>query len=300
MRRTSWQLSFLVILLLWFVLGGDYGANSSVVAGQRLDIVLVPEKNIYEQRQRYGVIAGYLSKHLGMDVRITIMPTYGKVCDAFLNGEADVGFFGSFSYVLTRAKAGVEPIARPVWLDGSSTYSGYIFVRKDSGIRSVADMKNKRLALVDRVTTAGYIFQLDYLKSQGIDNMEEYFLKIYFAGGHDASAWAVYTGEADVGGGKNHIYHALERKYPDFQEKMLVLARSPDVPSNGMVVRSDLDPLLKNRLKELLLGLDDSPEGRQVLKDFGAQSFIENRDEDYRALHKMVEELALDLSVYPY
>lgn len=300
MKKIFLIFSLLVILLSWLTVWDNYEDNRPVFASQILNIVLVPEKNIYEQRQRYGIIAQYLSKHLAMDVRITIMSTYGKICDAFLDGKADAGFLGSFSYVLTRAKAGVEPIARPVWLDGSSTYNGYIFVRKDSGIRTVADMKNKRLALVDRVTTAGYIFQLDYLKKQGVDNMEEYFRDIYFTGGHDASAWAVYTGEADVGGGKNHIFHGLEKEYPDFREKMLVLARSPDVPSNGMVVRADLDPQLKKRLTELLLGLDDTPDGRSVLKDFGALSFIENRDEDYQSLHKMVEELSLDLSEYRY
>jgi phosphonate transport system substrate-binding protein len=300
MKNSFWQLSLLIIIFSWVTLVASCGDRGSVFAGQRLQIVLVPEQNIYQQRQRYGVIAGYLSKHLDKDVRITVMPTYGKVCDAFLEGKADVGFFGSFSYVLTRAKAGVEPLARPVWLDGSSTYSGYIFVRKDSGIRSVKDMKNKRLALVDKATTAGYIFQQAYFKKQGIDRMAEYFREIHFAGSHDAAAWAVYTGEADVGGAKNHIFNALGKEYPDFYDKMLILARSSDVPSNGMVVRADLDAHLKARLKELLLGLNDSPEGRLVLKEFGAMSFIENRDEDYSSLYKMVAELGLDLATYQY
>ncbi len=300
MTRIFQRAGILIALLFLLTLGCNCSSEHTVFAGQRLNIVLVPEKNIYAQRQRYQNIARYLSKHLALDVRISIMPTYGKICDAFLEGKADVGFFGSFSYVLTRAKAGVEPVARPVWLDGSSTYSGFIFVRKDSGIRSVADMEHKRLALVDKATTAGYIFQLDFFKKQNVGNMEDFFDKIFFTGGHDASAWAVYTGEADVGGGKNHIFNELGREYPDFQEKMLVLARSPDVPSNGMVVRADLDPLLKKRLKELMLGLDDSAEGRKVLQEFGARRFIENSDEDYQSLYKMIKELNLDLSECQY
>ena len=102
-----------------------------------------------------------------MTVRADIMPTYAKISEAFLEGRADAGFFGSFSYYLTHRKAGIEPIARPVWLDGSSTYSGYIFVRKDSGIKNVADMKGKSLALVDKATTAGYIFQRYFLRQHG-------------------------------------------------------------------------------------------------------------------------------------
>lgn len=292
----------ILVSLVWSVSVGGIGPllPAAARADQHLKIVLVPEQNIYEQRQRYGLIASYLAKELAMDVRIAIMPSYGKICDAFLDGEADAGFFGSFSYVLTRAKVGIEPVARPVWIDGSSTYSGYIFVRKDSGIVSVADMRDRRLALVDRATTAGYIFQRFYLLKHGVEDMDAYFHQVLFAGGHDASAWAVYTGEADVGGAKNHIYHALEREYADFGDKMRVLARSPDVPSNGLAVRADLDPLLKNRLKEVLLGLEDSPEGRRVLKEFGARRFIANSDDDYGALTKMVGELGLDLETYCY
>ena len=298
MKPNKWKVRVLIVFLACMTLGWVGFTHSRAFAGEQFNIALVPEKNIYEQRQRYGIIAQYLSNYLDMDVRIVIMPTYSKICDAFLDGTVDAGFFGSFSYVLTRAKASVEPIARPVWLDGSSTYSGYIFVRKDSGIKTVADMKNKRLALVDRMTTAGYIFQRVYFKKKGVADLDNHFRDVFFAGSHDASAWAVYTGEADVGGGKNHIFHALEKEYPDFQEKMRIIARSTDVPSNGLVVRADLDPLLKKRLKELFLGLDDSPEGRTVLKKFGARRFIENPNRDYRLLYKMIEELELDLAEY--
>jgi phosphonate transport system substrate-binding protein len=263
-------------------------------------IALIPEKNVFEQRKRYKYITDYLSEKLNLDVRAEIMSSYGEICDAFLEGRVDAGFFGSFSYVLTHAKAGVVPVARPLWVNGSSTYTGFIFVRKDSGIRTVKDMEDKTIALVHKATTAGYIFQLAYFKEHGIENMEEYFSKIYFAGSHDASAWAVYIGEADVGGGKNHIFNALCEEYPDFKEQMLILAESPEMPSNGLAVRKDLDPLLKKQLKDLLLGLNKTEEGKQVLQKFGAIKFIETKDDDYASLYQMVKKLGIDLNTYPY
>ena len=235
-----------------------------------------------------------------MDVRVNVMSNYGDICDAFLEGTADAGFFGSFSYLLTHVKAGVIPIARPVWLDGSSTYRGYMFVRKDSGITSIEDMKGKSLVLVDKATTAGYIFQLFYMQYYGIESMEKHFSKIYFAGSHDSSAWAVYTGEADVGGGKNHIFNALASEYPDFAKQMVTVAESPAVPSNGIAVRKNLNPSLTLRLKTLFLGLHKTEEGREVLRLFGAKKFIETTNADYRSLYNMVHELKIDLGTYPY
>lgn len=270
------------------------------IGGEVLRLVIIPEKNVFEQRRRYKFITDYLSKKLEMAVLVEVMNNYGDICDAFLEGRADAGFFGSFSYVLTRAKASIEPLARPVWLNEESTYRGYIISRKDSSINTVEDMQDKSLILVDRATTAGYIFPMYFFKYSGISNIDDYFAKLIFAGSHDAASWAVYNGEAEVGGVKNHIYNAMAEEYPDFNEQMQVLVESPEVPSNGLAVRSSLNPALKSRLKSLFLRLHKNEEGQQVLKHFGALRFIETTDEDYRVLYTMVNALNIALQEYPY
>jgi phosphonate transport system substrate-binding protein len=278
-----------------------YGAETQIKSNVKrtLRLLLVPEKNTFEQRRRYKYITDYLSQKMEMNVVVEIMANYGEISTAFQEGRADAGFFGSFSYVLTHAKAGIEPIARPVWLNGNSTYRGYIFVRKDSGIETVKDMKNKNLVLVDRVTTAGYIFQRYYFKFYGITNLEDYFSRISFARSHDAAAWAVYTGEADIGGAKNHIFNSLQEEYPDFKEQMMILAESPEVPSNGLAVRKDLNPAIKLRLKILLLTLHETAKGQEVLKNFKALKFVKTTNNDYEVLYNMVKELGIDLYDYP-
>ena len=269
-------------------------------AEKTLRVALVPEKNTFEQLRLYKYITNYLSEKMGMSVSLEIMANYGEICDAFKEGRADAGFFGSFSYVLTQAQTDIELLARPVWLDGSSTYRGYIFVRKDSRIESVKDMKNKSLVLVDKATYAGYIYQLFYFKYFGIENLENYFSRISFASSHDAAIWAVYTGEADIGGAKNHIYNDFREKYPDFKEKMAIIAESPEVPSNGFAVRKSLNSATKLLLKTLLFSMDDSPEGRQALKNFGALRFVKTTDADYEPLYNMIDSLGITLENYLY
>jgi len=302
--------NFLVLWLLTIILftpwpllpvADCYGAEAQLQSDteRTLRLLIVPEKNIFEQRRRYKYITDYLSMKMEMNVIVEIMANYGEISVAFQEGRADAGFFGSFSYVLTHAKAGIEIIARPEWLDGSSSYRGYIFVRKDSGIESVKDMKNKSLVLVDKATTAGYIFQRYYFKYSGIISMEDYFSRISFARSHDAAAWSVYSGEADIGGAKNHIFNSLKEEYPDFSEQMLVLAESPEVPSNGLAVRKDLNPAIKSRLKNLLLSLHENTVGREVLNNFGAHKFIVTTDDDYDALYNMIKDLGIDLYAYP-
>lgn len=263
-----------------------------------LRMLIVPEKNIFEQRRRYKIITDYLSQKTDINFIVEIMASYRDINKAFIEGKADAGFFGSFSYVLTHVKTGIEPIARPVWPNNNSTYRGYIFARKDSNIKTVKDMRNKSLVLVDKDTTAGYIYQLFYFKYFGIRNIEEYFSSISFANSHDAAAWAVYAGEADIGGAKNHIFNSIMEEHPDFKEQMTILSESPEIPSNGLAVRKDLNPAIKLRIKTLLLSLHETPEGQEILKNFGAIKFVATSNDDYAVVYNMVKELGIDLYEY--
>ncbi|HDK17208.1 MAG TPA: hypothetical protein ENG75_04630, partial [Nitrospirae bacterium] len=85
------------------------------------------------------------------------------------------------------------------------------------------------------------------------------------------------------------------REDQDFRNQMVVLAESQEMPSNGLAVSRYLDPALKSRIKNLLLNLDKSREGRLVLKNFGAVRFIETRDEDYALQDQMIKEAGVDI-----
>jgi phosphonate transport system substrate-binding protein len=264
-----------------------------------IKIGLVPEQDIRKMAARYEPLAEYLAKKLGLQVTLIYLDSYGEVCDKFLYKQLDAAFFGSFSYALTHAKAGVESIVRPDY-HGTSTYRGLIVVREDSNIRNVADMKDKRIALVHRATYAGYLYPLYYFKKHGIGDLETYFSKVMYMGSHDKTIFAVLRGEADVATPKDLIYQRVIEENPDLKRKLVVLSASGPVPSNALCVSKDLDPTLKNKLKEALLNLGDSEEIGSVTESLGATRFIETRDEDYAHLYKILLALDIDLNTYPY
>jgi phosphonate transport system substrate-binding protein len=112
-------------------------------AKPKLLIGLIPEMNIFKQKQRFQLLGEYLSQKTGMQVQFTILSRYGNIIESFKQERMDGAFFGSFTGALAIEKLGVIPIARPVNLDNTSAYRGYLFVRKDSGIKNVKDMKGR-------------------------------------------------------------------------------------------------------------------------------------------------------------
>lgn len=297
---------FAAVLLLAVLLTGGCTRQKEeppvrkVFGQQELLIGLIPEQNIFRQRERYNVLRNYLSSRLGIAVNFTSLSRYGNIVERFTAEKMDGAFFGSFTYGLAHWQLGVEPLARPVNLDGTSTYHGYLFARKDSGIRRSADMKGKRFAFVEHATTAGYLFPLAFFKASGVSDPEKYLGQSFFAGSHDAAILAVLNREADIGAAKNTVYDQLAAEKPRVEQELIILSTSGVVPQNCLAVRKDLDPDLKQELKRLLVDMDKDPEGAEVLRKFGARGFVETTDRDYAYLYTLAAQVGIDLRTYSY
>jgi phosphonate transport system substrate-binding protein len=283
-----------ILFVIWL------GVLSSSLQAKELTLGLIPEQNVFEQVATYKPLEDYIASKTGMHVKLTILSRYGNIIEHFAQRKLDGAFWGSFTGAMAIKKLGVEPIARPLWLDGSSTYRGYIFVKKSSTIRHVADMRGKTVAFVERATTAGYVFPIAYFRENGVTDIDSYFKEYYFTGSHDAAMRAVLNGEADIGAAKNTIFDLVARADPRVTKDLMVLAESPKVPSNGLGVRKTLDPDIKRQLKNVLLGMDRDTDGVGILKRFGALKFIATVKEDYNPVFEIARKAGIDVENYVY
>jgi phosphonate transport system substrate-binding protein len=295
----------LVSICLWAAIFGGCVKQESQVPAQTstettILIGLIPEQNIFKQIERYEPLADYLSSKAEIKIKLKVLTYYGNVIDNFESLKLDGAFFGSFGYPLAKAKLGVEVLARPEEPDGTSTYHGVIIARKDSGIRTVGHMKGKRLSLVARATTAGYLFPLIYMKRAGVRNIDAYFRDVHFTGTHEGSIRDVLDGKADVGAAKNTVFRRLAAEDPRIERELVILGKSADVPENGLALRKSLDDAVKRRISETLISMHDDPEGARVLKAFGARRFIKTTDADYEPVLAYTKELGIDLATYRF
>ena len=274
--------------------------ETAVPAPEKFILGLIPEHDLFSQKERYIPLARYISEKAGVDVEVKILSRYGNIIENFHSGQMDAAFFGSFTGALAIKKLGVEPVARPLWLDGTSTYYGLIFVRKDSNIQNAADMKGKRFAFVDMATTAGWLLPLHYFHEAGIEDYRTWFAETYFTGTHEDAIYDVLDGKADIGSAKNTVFDRLAAKDRRLLDELQVLAKSPEVPANGLAVRKDLDDSLKIKLRSILLQMDHDEQGRKILEQFGAKAFIETSQRDYEPVFVYANSISLDLRKYEY
>jgi phosphonate transport system substrate-binding protein len=267
--------------------------------GVKLHIGLIPEQNLFKQMDRYEPLVSYISRKTGIDIKLSILPRYGNIVGNFVSAGLDGAFFGSFTFALAHEKLGVQVLVRPEDLDGVSTYHGMMFVRKDSGIRSVEQMRGKRFAFVDKATTAGYLLPLAYFR-QHQKNYRTFLREYYFAGTHEDAIYDVLNKKADIGAAKNTVFNRLAKSDGRINDELLILAESPEVPENALAVRKNMDGALKSRLESALLTMESDPEGARILKAFGARRFVLTRTSDYNPVYEYARASDLNLATYDY
>ncbi len=84
------------------------------------------------------------------------------------------------------------------------------------------------------------------------------------------------------------------------EKELIILAKSPDVPENGLAVRKDIADPIKKKLKYALLNMHNESNGRSVLIIFGAKRFIETTDKDYDPVYTYAKDIGLNLATYDY
>ncbi len=296
-------LKFICCLLPLLLMIGCNEQPKAKSAGQKggqeiLRIGLIPEIDIFAQKKRYEPLAKYLESKMGVAIELKVLPHYGNIIDNFVSEGLDGAFFGSFTGALAIKKLGVTPLVRPEDREGTSTYYGMVFVRKDSHIKSAADMKGKRFAFVDKATTAGWLLPLHFFKEWGITDYQHWFAETYFAGTHKDAIYDVLDRKADMGSAKNTVFYKLAGQDSRILNDLEILGASVPVPENTLAVRPGLDERLVLQLKKTLLVMDQDPEGKVVLAHFGAARFIETTTADYNVVLDYAQHIGLNLDNY--
>jgi phosphate/phosphite/phosphonate ABC transporter binding protein len=258
---------YLVLLILTILLTGirTSSAPAPLVPRpipQELKFGFTPVLSEPEMRAEFEPLMTYLSDVIGQKVTLYIAKDYGDLRTQMENGSVDIGSFSPFAYV-DAAKGGKIRIIAQSIIEGSATYRGIIVARKDSGLKSIADLKGKRFAFVDPKSASGYIYPRAMLIEKGIDP-ESYFTETIFAGSHDKVIAAVLEGRADAGAIYDGALGVAKRSGVAI-ENLVTLASSDPIPHDAIAVRTGLDEGLAKRIQLALIDLDKTEAGQRVI-----------------------------------
>ncbi len=260
------------------VSGGATRAQAEVRLG------ILPRLSAVELYDMFNPIALYLSRETGEKVSLVIPRSFDAFKAAVRAGQIDVGFANSLIYIQLKKDLLLEPLALASELKAGSRFRGVIIARKDSAIRSIGDLKGKRLLFVEKSSAAGYIFQMMILSKAGLDVKKDFTL-LPFAKKHDVVVQAVFNGAADAGGLREDD---LEKQKGSLDLSQLRIVAYTDYYPNwplfaAPTLRKEFSAKLRTALLKLKPG---SPRARRILGPAQLTGFVPVSDQDYNGLRR--------------
>lgn len=247
--------------------------------------------------RRQHQLLDYLRQQTGMSIRQVFPDTFDEHMRLVQQGKVDISFTNPFVYVKMAQRLGNRAFAQVVEDYGQNRFRGQIICRADNPvIRTVEDLRGKRLIAVDPSSAGGYLYPMGFLLSQGIS--EQDLAEIAFAPGpggkQEKVVLAVHAGRFDAGMIREGTLKVVADKINVAQIR--ILANSAWYPGWVLSSRKELDPLVVRRIGEALQALSyDLPAHRQLLDLADAKGFIAIED----AAFDSVRELMAQLNISP-
>ena len=163
-----------------------------------LVLASIPAENAAQVTERFGPFAAYLSREIGIPVKLRVAGDYAAVIEGQRAEQIHIAFHGPASYARARMiGVKITPFAIEVAKGGVKGYHSVFYVKANSPYKTIADLKGKNIGLVDPNSTSGNNvprFALDSMKI----NPDEFFGKVVYTGSHINAVMALSQGTVDV------------------------------------------------------------------------------------------------------
>lgn len=166
-------------------------------------------------------------------------------------------------------------------------FKGIFLVRRNSGIRTPADLKGKVVSYPSPTALAACIMPQYYLHNHGIDVNKD--VDNRYVGSQESSIMNVYLKQADAGATWPPPWRQFQKDHPREAAQLKVVWETPHLMNNSVMVRDDVPPSVRDRVRQLLIDLTGSKEGRNILGAMETARFRPADDNSYGPVHAFIE-----------
>jgi len=269
-------LSLIVSVLLLISplhINADSGTKKTIVIGCVSD-------NPKKHYKKFKPMADYLAeglKDLGIDEgRILLAADADQMARYMREGKVDLVSESAFMASYLRDNADAEPLL-VTWRKGVPEYHTVFFVRVGSGINKLSDLMGKTIAFEDIRSTSAYMIPASILMRESLqlvqldsprDTPPPDKVGYVFSGEEINSTMLVHKGIVQAAAFSNLDWASDDDLPKAIRNDMKIIYKTNSFPRAIEIVRKDLDPDVKQRIKTLLLDAHKQPDAASVLMSY--------------------------------
>ncbi|MEJ2455708.1 MAG: phosphate/phosphite/phosphonate ABC transporter substrate-binding protein [Candidatus Thiodiazotropha sp.] len=270
-------LLLLSVLFCWSTLG---------LSADPLIMGVFPRRDAAITAKLFRPLSQYLEKELGIPVSMELSSDFDTFITHLKERRYDLVHLNPFDYISAHDDLAYEALVQNEEF-GEKTIMGAIYVRHDSGIRQLSDLKGKKILFGGGPRAMMSYIVPTYLLQQAGLTKEDY--EESYAINPPNAILATYLRRADAGGAGEVV-----RRLPVVTSKidvnqLDVIATSQPLPHLPWAVKQEMPQALKQRLQSLLINLKQSTEGRAILKQARLSAFNPVTDKEYDAHREIIE-----------
>lgn len=264
---------------------------------KELNVQFVPSVQANKIEAKAKPLAKLLSKKLGIPVHVTVSTDNTALVESMASKKVDVGFLPSDAYVLAHKRKAADPLLQAMRYDYDepsgklnpnkldSKYQSMIIVRKNSKIKSIKDLKGKKIAIQDPTSTSGYILPVAELYKKGINVVKDD--NLVNVKGHDQGVVSVLNGDTDAAFVFKDARNLVAKDEPNVFKEVKPIYFTKKVPNDTISVRSNMSSAFRKKLAKSMKEIVKTKEGAKILNNiYDHYGYKDAKDSDYNIIRE--------------
>ena len=270
-----------IIPLLWLIVTAVV-ASATHAAQDPLVMGIFPRNKATETTTMYTPLANYMSERLGRKVILVTSKDFDTFWKGVMAQKYDIVHYNQYHYI--HSAQAYRVIAHNQEF-GKDAVAGALYVRKDSGITTVAQLRGRTI-----IFGGGKDAMLSYIAPRFLlmqAGLKETDFKTEFAVNPPNTLLALYNKQADAAGGGDILMDLPVVKNAINTDELKLLAATEPLLFLPWAVKRTMPAKLGEEIQSILVDLGRSGPGKEVLKAAMTTGMGKAEDKDYGPHRKM-------------
>ncbi|MBT3989037.1 MAG: putative selenate ABC transporter substrate-binding protein, partial [Rhodospirillaceae bacterium] len=277
-------------------------ATAALIAGlsapafaETFTFTAIPDQDESALKARFGKIASYLSKELGVTVKYIPVKSYSAAVTAFRNNQVQLAWFGGLSGVRARNLVkGSQAIAQGL---EDKAFKTYFIAHSSTGLKKSAKLpkavQGKTFTFGSKGSTSGRLMPEFHIRKSFGKAPQKVFSRVGFSGDHSRTIALVQSGAFQIGAVNFAVWDKELKAGKIDTAKVSIIWTTPDYPDYNWSIRGDANAKYGagfiGKVKQALLNMTDPG----LLKQFPRSAFIPASNQDYSPIVSVGKEIGL-------
>jgi phosphonate transport system substrate-binding protein len=258
------------------------GKNYLSYPKSTIKVAILPLYSAITLFERFDPLMRYLTAKTGHEFRLIIPKDFEEFFDTIAHGGADFSYSNPYIYIQLADKGYLTAFANTVLAASGDIFRGIIITHKDGAIKTLEDLRGRRVMVVSYKSAGGFLAQKLLLNENGINVFKDLLLSE--GKRQEEVILNVYRKNVDAGFVRESALDVLKDKI-DLRE-IRTIATTKYIANWPFAAAKKTRKRMTGLLKKYLLTLDD----QGVLSAAGIAGFKAANDRDFDALRKWIKQ----------